>query len=925
VWFATEDDGVFRRQARDGSWERFDERDGAVDGGLRFLADSRGWLWVVGFDRGLSRYQPQEGRWFEYPAWAEGSEAVFHDVCEGTDGTIWAHGIEGLRAYDAAADVWSDVPSVPAEVHTELSAIHAGLDGGIWLGDWFGGVGHLSAPDGEYRQVVPPRDGDTDRRIEALLATPEGELWAGTYARGFYRIDVASGELRDAADRRPDEWGARVLHRGGNGDVWAGSWGTNLRRFQRASRTWLEAQVPLVSRGADVTAVVEGRRGTLWFGTRGGGVLRRDGRTGEWSQLPMRRDGPVGGDRVNDVEAGPHGELWFTSSQVLSGVVNGTGVRGGGVHRFERATGTWTTYRAEDGLGDSSARTVTVTGDGEVVIGGGFGLRRLDRELDRWGTVRYSAYSEPDYVRTLATAADGRVWALGDPGLAVRSHPRLDRTWHALRRDTSLGGRRLRWLVADPRGDLWAGTDGDELARLLPGDDDWLCCSAGARGGAGIAGMAFSPAGEGWLWSSDGRVAPWSAGIVTGTWRAAPVGVRGRHDQGIALVDSRGAAWVGYHHGLARFVREVDRMDVFSEDDGLAGVRVDAGAEDDTGALWLVDAGEGVTRLVLDDRGPHRPLVLDGLPPEVSPGGLVRNAGGTAEGICWARPSGLMLSIPSGAATAPLSPVRDWTTGAVGAAGGCWAGHFLSGVVFLDRAGHVRRFGVDEGLPDPRVTDLAPVPMPGSARVWVATNDGAALVDAAQGVLHAVTADQGSSAGVVDRLVALPDGGALLVFEAYDLKWFGDDTVDTSRLIPHVRRVSPDGEVGPVIPWPGGEVRDLAADGDCVVWVATDLGLTRLDGDEATWIPAPLPDDPDRLRGVAADPTGTDDRIWLSIDGSWDVNASVLVFDPDRETWRTLGLSDGVPAARRLDLLETDGRGGVVVLAGGRVVRGKVR
>ncbi len=923
VWFATEDDGVYRWESGDGSWTRFDERDGAVDGGYRILEDSRGWLWVVGFERGLSHYRPRERRWVAFPQWAEGADAVFHDVVEGADGTIWAQNYERLIAYDRAADLWTRVAAVPAEVHAELSAIHAGPDGGIWLGDWFGGVGHLSAVEGEYRQIVAPRDGATDRRIEALLATPEGELWAGTYARGFYRIDVTTGELRDAADRRPDEWGAMVLHRDRSGDVWAGSWGTNLRRFDRASRTWLEAQAHHLTSAADVTAVYEDRRGTLWFGTRGGGVLRCDGRTGEWTQLPMRRDGAVGGDRINDVAAGPGGELWFTSSQVLSGMVNGTGVRGGGVHRFDRATGAWTTYRAEEGISDASAWTVTVTAGGEVVVGGLFGLRVLDCELGRWNTVRYTSYSDPGYVRALAAAADGRVWAIGDPGRVVGSRPRLDRAWHAIDASSELEGRRLRWLVADPRGDLWGGTDDRGLARLPRDSDDWMCCSRGKQGGDAITGMAFSTAGEGWLWSSDGRVAPWMDGVVKGRWRSAPNGVRGRHDRGIAMVDSRGAAWVAYHDGLVRFDRDDEQTDVFTGDDGMAGVHVDAGAEDDTGALWLGDDGEGVTRLVLDGRGPHHPLVLDGLPPEVSPGGLMRDAGGDAAGICWARPSGLMLSTRQGAVTTPLSPVRDWTTGVAGSTGGCWAGHFLSGVVFVDRDGRVRRFGTDEGLPDPQVTDMSPVP--GSARVWVATNDGAALVDANQGVVHIVTADQGSSAGVVDRILALPDGGALLVFEAHDLRWFGDDAVDTSRLIPHLRHVSPDGEVGPIETWPGGEVRDLVVGGDGVVWLVTDLGLTRLEDGETTWIPAPLPEDGDRLRHVTADPTGTDDRIWLALDGDLDENASVLVHDPARETWRSLGVRDGLPATGRIDVLETDGRGGVVVVAGGRVVRGRGR
>jgi ligand-binding sensor domain-containing protein len=925
VWFATEDDGVHRLDRRDHTWARFDGGDGAVDGGLRIVEDHRGWLWVVGFDAGLSRFEPGRGRWVDLAAEMVEWTPVFHDLVEDAAGTIWAHGLDGLYVHDPKSDQWEAVAEVPREVHAQLSAIHPGPDVGVWLGGWFGGVGWLSGTGGEYRQVVPPLEGATDRQIAALLPTPEGELWVGTYARGFFRIDPETGALDDAAVRRPDEWGAKLLFRDRDGDVWAGSWGTNLRRFDAGTRAWQEQQAPLAGPDADVTAVYEDRQGTLWFGTRGAGVLRRDGRTGAWSQLPLRRDGTIGGDRINGVAVGPDGELWITSSQVMSGLVNGSGVRGGGVHRFDTRTGDWTTYRGEDGLGGSNARDVAITPEGDVLVAGLFGIRQLDRELDRWSTVAYTSYSEPGYVRSLKVAADGRVWGLGDPGTLVGSRTRLDRHWHAPPPTPTFEGQRVRWIAADPAGDLWAGLADHRLARLPRGEDDWLCCSGGTRGRVGIAGMAFSRSGAGWLWSSDGRVAAWSAKAGTGTWREPPDHVEGNYNPGIALVDPEGAAWVGYRNGTVRFDADGERTDVFTGDDGLAGGMADAGGVDAAGALWLVDSQNGATRLVLDDRGPHRPHRLDGVAPAVSPAGLLRDGDGGPAGICWARPSGLMLSTGSGAATTPLSPVRDWTTGVAGGLDGCWAGHFLSGLVFVDRSGEVRRFGLDQGLPDRLVTGLSPVPGTAGSRVWVATNDGAALVDADAGVLHVVTVAEGSSAGVVDRILALPDGGALLVFEAYDRKWFGGDTLDTARAIPHLRRVSAAGQVGPLEPWPGGRVRDLAIDGEGTVWVVTELGLIRRGEGEPAWLPAPLPADIRRVRAVAADPVGRDARIWLAVDGEFGEPASVLVHDPARDSWRTLSTADGLPGATRIDALEPDGRGGVVVLAGGRVVRGAVR
>ncbi len=925
VWFATNDDGIHRFRPDDGSWARFDLMDDALDDAFRILEDRRGWLWVVGFDGGLTRYQPDEEHWVPLPDHVPVRDRGFHDIAEGADGTIWIQALDGLRAYDPGTGTWSALPELAPAVHGRLAAIHPDPDGGIWLGGWHGGVGWFEGQGGEYRQVVEPRERATEREVQALLRTRAGDLWIGTRAVGVLRLDINSGEWRDIGPRRDGEWGTPLLFEDSRGDLWAGAWNANVRRFDAEQRQWLDRQAPLVPPETGITAMHEDRRGNLWFGTRDAGVLRRDARSGDWTQLALRRDGLLGGDRANSVAAGRGGELWFTSARIMRGLYNGTGTHGGGIHRFDLGSGEWTTFRGDSGLDEPDARDVWVTPSGQVLAGGLFGIRRFEPDLERWTAVRYQAYSDPGYVRALVGTADGALWALGDPGRVVFAKHGIRDSWRAIPAHPTFAGRRVEWLTADPDGDLWAGLDGRFLAHLPRGKKAWECCTSTTRDGeAGIAGMSFGPTGQGWFWSSDGRVARWESEDET-EWRSPPPWVKGRNNPGIALVDPHGAAWVGYHHGLVRFDADGERQDVFTPVGGFAVGMVGAGATDTTGGLWFAADGGGATRLVFDDRGPHRPLILDGFGELSAPSALMVGRSGAPGGVCSARPSGLMVSTPRGARTRPLSPARDWATAVAGAEDGCWAGHFLSGVVFVDREGSTRRFGTAEGLPDGLVLDLSPVPGSGGARVWVATNDGAALLDVDTGVMRTVAVEDGSSPGAVDRVLALPGGGALLVFNAFEIRWFLDPDAWPERRETHLRRVFPSGEVGPPMPLGEKEVRDLAVDGVGVIWLIADSFLFRLDGDALAPVPAPIPQQGETLRQVAADPTADDSWIWLALDAGFDGSALLLGHDPARGRWQTLTAADGIPAAEWIDMLEVAPGGELVILAGGQLVRGRVR
>ncbi len=237
--------------------------------------------------------------------------------------------------------------------------------------------------------------------------------------------------------------------------------------------------------GDDVLALgVES--GTLWAGTRGGGLVRWDTTTGGYTQY-LRPQDPLGGNTVYDIAIDARGRKWLATSGGLT-VLDDRGTA-------DLADDVWRTYlrsNTHGGLPSDDVRAVVVDGD-RVWVGGvqswdptkeewaGGGLGRLDtrgtpetsddvwaavatfestyrKQLD--GTVRLGLVS--DNINDLLLLPNGNLW------IATSRHWRLERSADpdAARRWTQVHGG-LSYLetkgTADTADDSWTAMSCDEM------------------------------------------------------------------------------------------------------------------------------------------------------------------------------------------------------------------------------------------------------------------------------------------------------------------------------------------------------------------------------------------------------------------------------------------------------------------------------
>ena len=144
--------------------------------------------------------------------------------------------------------------------------------------------------------------------------------------------------------------------------------------------------------------------GNLWLATNGGGLVRRDARTGKFKTIHREPGDPAGiaGNIIRDLLIDSRGMIWL-------------GLRNGGLDRLDPASGEIRHFALTDNSADMhTVYTVVEDSAGNIWAGGDFGLSRIDARTGVLFTYRNDP-SDPSSigehpVRAVAADAGGRIW-----------------------------------------------------------------------------------------------------------------------------------------------------------------------------------------------------------------------------------------------------------------------------------------------------------------------------------------------------------------------------------------------------------------------------------------------------------------------------------------------------------------------------------
>jgi diguanylate cyclase (GGDEF)-like protein len=239
LWIGTEANGVACLHERSGTVEWFGEAQGLLGKSaytLRFDHQQRLWAATeVGLFSANAPYH-KFSRVAELPA------TRFWAIAEGSDGSLWAGGADGLFAYGNGR--WQNFTRATGLSNQEILSLGAGTNGEIWIGYRFGGGidrVHLGTAGGLAIEKGVQRPG-TDGLVYFLQLDASGRLWAGS-ERG---VDMWNGSRWSHYDTSDGlAWNDCDLNgfaQESDGTIWIGTSG-GLSEFKPRPR--LSPEVPI--------------------------------------------------------------------------------------------------------------------------------------------------------------------------------------------------------------------------------------------------------------------------------------------------------------------------------------------------------------------------------------------------------------------------------------------------------------------------------------------------------------------------------------------------------------------------------------------------------------------------------------------------------------------------------------------------------
>jgi diguanylate cyclase (GGDEF)-like protein len=576
-----------------------------------------------------------------------------------------------------------------------------------------------------------------------------------------------------------------------DGFLWLATWegiarydGHDFRLYRRGDITGL---------GDDsVRALHVGPAGDLWAGSARGGVVRWH--AGRWDARP-----PVDG-LVTDLLEEPGGRLWVATAR--SGAV-----------RID-VDGRRRSLRASDGLPSDTVNALARDAAGVVWVATSHGLARVAGDR----AVPVSGRGLPDGpVFSLFAAPDGRLLVGTEHGAFI-GDARGFGAVHA-----ALDGQTATRIWRDADGIVWVGTNNGGLARIDGPRIEWLDTRHGLPNNRVLA---LRRDGEGSLWVGT------NGGLVR--LRAAPIHTFTQQD-GLSddfvratLVARDGTLWIGSGQGLDRRDPATGAIRHVGLRTHLADVSVLSLAQDANGDILVGTFHDGLLR-IRGDRVIASLTMADGLSSNEVRAVLAARDGrlwiGTKQGVTVSGTGRLTtFGARDGLPAEFVQALYEDATGAV------WVGT-ASGIALIR--------GDRVSVPDLRATDAqyiyAFLPAVDGRAVWAASDRGLLRLSTDGGTVSKVDGANGLPFEKIFAALADPVGRLWLTGNqgVAQLRMADVEAAAAGR----VRHVDAhllgraDGMISAQAN--GGSMPAAALDADGRLWVATAIGVARVDPDGA--------------------------------------------------------------------------------------------
>jgi len=414
-------------------------------------------------------------------------------------------------------------------------------------------VGHLSQEQGLSEDI-----------ILCILQDSRGFLWFGTQD-GLNRYDGHQFKIYRSGPGNPHSLSSSTISamiEGKDGSLWIATYGGGVNRFDRQKEIFThfmndpENPDSLVSN--QVLAIRRDRDGHIWLGT-GKGLERLDPKNGKFIHYRHDAANPasLGHNDVRSILEDRQGALWVGTTQ--------------GLNRLDPDKGKFTRFLADPAVPGSISFndiwTIYEDPSGELWIGTKKGLNRFDRQTGTFKVYlndpKNPASLSNNEIRAIYQDSSGLLWVGTADGLNLfnRERETFIRYFSKPEVPHSLSSNNIMVIYEDRTGVLWIGTQDNGIDK----------------------------------WNKDQhrfthyRVIP-----------GHPLGLTSNYI-GALFEDRTGCLWVGTNNGLDQSNPDKTRFTHFKADPLTPGSLSDkyiwSICEDHTGVIWVGTSAGGLNRL----------------------------------------------------------------------------------------------------------------------------------------------------------------------------------------------------------------------------------------------------------------------------------------------------------------------------------------
>jgi signal transduction histidine kinase/ligand-binding sensor domain-containing protein len=437
------------------------------------VADSDGSVWF-GTTGGLCKY---DGGKLSTWTVADGLPSNnTGSLLRARDGALWIGTGSALATFKN--ETFSVPLSFPEFSALEATRLHQAQDGAIWFCSSSADSGGAYRFDGASLWRLGTEEGLPSERVFGLAETSNGDLWFAT-ANGLSRFNGVTVVNYTVRDGLSNDW-VRDIFVDEDDVLWlANGWGVS--RFDPEGFLRVGKQDGLQDGEGDtpsVFAIEPDQERGFWVGTQWGGLYRINGEGRHRDVTSVFREPGY----LRQIHRAANGALWFAASSgifkqengVLTQVLHrnwvvaltsddqgriwyGQGWNGGGVSRFDPATGVETVFTRKHGLIDDSVWALKSIPRGGVLIGTGAGLMRAEGETIENEGARLGLPAA--VVHDLRHDATGTLWISKHRGL----HSWDGKTALSISTTNGLPEGQVWCSVRAPDGVVWIGTESNGL------------------------------------------------------------------------------------------------------------------------------------------------------------------------------------------------------------------------------------------------------------------------------------------------------------------------------------------------------------------------------------------------------------------------------------------------------------------------------